>query len=105
VHFGELLDSVANAGETVIVERSGQPLAAVVPIDEWRRHRTRLDDRWTQAAATMEEHWAFMRAQQEAGLLRNFDAAEVIRAGREERDEQILGAVLGREPGNPLRHQ
>ena len=41
VHFGELLQAVDQSGETVIVERGGRELAAVIPIEEYRR-RSRL---------------------------------------------------------------
>jgi prevent-host-death family protein len=102
VHFGELLDSIAKTGEAVIVERSGQPVAAVIPIDDWRTQRSRLDDRWAKAGLAMEEYWAFLRTQRAAEPIDPVDAAEIIRSGREERDAQILSAVLGREPGDPL---
>ena len=42
VRFGELLDAVRGKGETVIVEKSGEPLAALVPIAEYRRLTRRV---------------------------------------------------------------
>jgi prevent-host-death family protein len=47
VRFGELLDAIKDRGETVIVEKSGEPLAAVIPISEYRRlTRKVLDQAW-----------------------------------------------------------
>ena len=47
VRFGELLDAVKHRGETVIVEKSGEPMAAVIPISEYRRLRRRgLSQEW-----------------------------------------------------------
>jgi prevent-host-death family protein len=42
VRFGELLDAIKSRGETVIVEKSGEPLAAVIPIAEYRRLTRRV---------------------------------------------------------------
>jgi prevent-host-death family protein len=96
VHFGELLDAVAEKGDAVIVERAGRPLAVVVSIDEWRRRRsTDAGGRWTGVDEMMRAHWAYMR-EKYGDTLNDIDWAEEIRAGREERDEQIINAVLGR---------
>jgi prevent-host-death family protein len=47
VRFGEILGAVKNRGETVIVEKSGEPLAAVIPISEYRRMSRRgLSQEW-----------------------------------------------------------
>jgi len=37
VRFGQLLRRVAEGGETVIVERGGEPQAVVIPLAEYRR--------------------------------------------------------------------
>ena len=79
VRFGELLDAIKNRGETVIVEKSGEPLAAVVPIAEYRRLTRRVlgQDWWDQQREIAEE------------LERNLagrpypDVRELIDAGRE----------------------
>jgi prevent-host-death family protein len=95
VHFGELLDSVVHNLDIVYVERAGVPQVVVVPIGEWKRHKRKRDP-WEGFMEEMEDHWAFMEAEWKAGRARDFDAAELIRAGREERDEQLLGDLLGR---------
>ncbi len=47
VRFGELLEAVKDRGETVIVEKNGEELAAVIPIAEYRRKTRRvLDQDW-----------------------------------------------------------
>jgi prevent-host-death family protein len=79
VRFGELLDAMRDRGETVIVEKSGEPRAAVVPIAEYRRLTRRvLDQAW----------WDDQRKVAEE-LERNLagkpypDEKELIDAGRE----------------------
>lgn len=47
VRFGELMDAMKYRGETVIVERSGEEVAAVVPIADYRRMTRRvLSQEW-----------------------------------------------------------
>jgi len=96
VHFGELLDSVAHNLDIVYVERAGVPQAVFVPIEEWKR-RTRSIDPWTDFAEIMADHDTYMAEAIRTGEAEDFDAAELIRAGREERDEQLLGDLLGRK--------
>ena len=35
--FSHLIDEVHYGGQTIIVERSGRPMAAIIPIDDYRR--------------------------------------------------------------------
>jgi prevent-host-death family protein len=94
VHFGELLDSVTQKGDIVYVERAGVPQVVVVSVEAWKKRTSGnplegfMDE--------LEEHWAFIEEERKAGRFKDFDAAELIRAGREERDEQLLGHLLGR---------
>ena len=79
VRFGELLDAVKDRGETVIVEKNGEELAAVIPIAEYRRQTRRVLDQvwWDDQRKVAEE------------LQRNLagrpypDERELIDAGRE----------------------
>jgi prevent-host-death family protein len=96
VHFGELLDSVVHHLDIVYVERAGVPQAVVVPIDEWKRHQ-RGKDPWAEFAEIMAEHDTYMADAVRTGQVEDFDAVEQLRAGRGERDEQLLGGLLGRQ--------
>lgn len=96
VHFGELLDSVAKRNDIVFVERAGVRQVVVVSMDEWERRCQGENDPWAGLAEEMEEHWAYMDEQVRAGLAKPGNVEEELRAAREERDEQILNAVLGR---------
>ena len=95
VHFGELLDSVTRTGDIVYVERAGVPQVVVIPIDLWKLYQQK--DPWAEALRDLEEHWEYMRKERAAGRIKDIDidAAEIIRRGREERDEQLLGDLLG----------
>jgi len=45
--FGKVLDAVAGKGDSVVVERHGQAVAAVVPIErynQWKQERERFLD-------------------------------------------------------------
>jgi prevent-host-death family protein len=95
VHFGELLDSVSKRNDVVFVERAGVAQVVVVSVDEWQRRCQRASDPWAGVAEMMAEHWAYMR-EKYGDTLDHIDWAEEIRAGREERDEQIRNGVLGR---------
>lgn len=102
VHFGELLDSVVRNKDIVWVQRAGVPQAVVVPVEVWKRHQEK-EDPWTAAARRMEAHWEYMRQQREAGLIKDvdIDVEEIIRKGREDRDEQLFRNVLGQQrPGS-----
>jgi prevent-host-death family protein len=51
--FGKILQDVAAKGEKVVVERHGQPIAAVVPIhvyEQWKRRREAFFDQMDEAA-------------------------------------------------------
>jgi prevent-host-death family protein len=89
--FGQLLDEAA-AGERLIIERAGQPVAALVPLSDVpelngeeriRRRLQAIDD-----IARM--------ARQRPGD-RTLDAVTLIREQRRLRDEQIMRAVEQRK--------
>jgi len=85
--FGQLLDEAA-AGERLIIERAGQPVAALVPLSDVpelnREERVR---RRREAIADI------ARAAKRRPFPPGFDAAAVIRRQRDERDEHILQAI------------
>jgi prevent-host-death family protein len=53
--FGKLLQDVTARGDTYVVERHGEPVAAVVPIEvyeQWKEQRSAFFAAWRQAAET-----------------------------------------------------
>jgi prevent-host-death family protein len=85
--FGQIVDQAA-AGERIVIERAGQPVAALVPLsdlamlDPERRKAERL--------AALDE---IRRMARRHPLPAGFDAAQVIREQRDARTEQILRNV------------
>ncbi len=89
-HFGRLVDEAA-AGERLIIERAGQPVAAIVPLsdvapfdpDQQRERRLRA----------LQE---IRRAAQRNPFPRGFDAAQAVRQQRDNRADQITRAGSSR---------
>lgn len=104
VHFGELMDGVER-GETVIVERGGEPRAAVVPLADYVRMRDQRRADANRALAAMDQHRARLRADRATGRFADIDVSELLHDAREERDEQILDSLRRRQPRRPLRHR
>ena len=84
--FGQLLDEAA-AGERLIIERAGQPVAALVPLSDVpelnreeriRRRLQAIDD--------------IARSAKRRPFPPGLDSAAVIRQQRDERAEHIMGA-------------
>lgn len=90
VHFGELLDAVEH-GQTVIVQRGGEPKAAVVPVAELERVRASSREKWVHAQAMLAEYHEKLIAEGAVERLRGFDVEEAIRFGRDDRDERLHG--------------
>jgi prevent-host-death family protein len=86
--FGQIVDEAA-AGERIVIERAGQPVAAIVPladlalVDPDRRKAARL--------AALDD---LIRMARRRPFHSGLDAAEAVRAGRAERDEQIRRAMM-----------
>jgi prevent-host-death family protein len=85
--FGQLLDEAA-AGERLIIERAGQPVAALVPLSDVpelnreervRRRLQAIDD--------------IARAAKRRPFPPGLDAVAVIRQQRDERAEHIMGEI------------
>jgi prevent-host-death family protein len=95
VHFGELLRAVAEEGTTYIVERGGKPQAVVISAEEYDELAGKREEEpywWT----LLEKSRATFQAEFKGKELP--DPVELINAGRQERDDAILGDLLRREP-------
>ena len=91
--FGQLLDEAA-AGERLIIERAGQPVAALVPLsDVPELNREERIRRRREAIADI------ARAAKRRPFPPGLDAAAIIRQQRDERAEHILRAVRSAHDG------
>jgi prevent-host-death family protein len=91
--FGQILDQAAG-GERIVVERAGQPVAAIVPLADLRNIDPDL-----QVNLQLEAIEDIRR------LARQYpidipDTVALIRQMREERTQQILRAVRGDQEGS-----
>jgi prevent-host-death family protein len=85
VHFGEILRTVQEDGETIVVERAGHAAAVILPVAAYERMGDEArSQNWRARIATLHGLW-----ESELGRRRLPDAVEVIRKGREERDAQL----------------
>lgn len=78
-HFGRLLDEAA-AGERIVIERAGQPRAALVSLDDLRALDP--DERLAEQRAALDE---IRRMARMRPFPSGFDAVSEIRRLREER--------------------
>jgi prevent-host-death family protein len=87
IHFGEIMRRART--EPVIVERDGKPEVVVISKKEYDQlvATAPKPDWW----AMVEELHAKLRGELAGRTLP--DAAEIIRQGREERDEQLLDSL------------
>lgn len=91
--FGQIIDEAA-AGERIVIERAGQPVAALVPladlalVDPDRRRAARL--------AALDD---IVRLARRRPFPPGFDSAAAVRNGRAERDEHVRRATLPPDAG------
>jgi prevent-host-death family protein len=92
VHFGEIYRRVTENDETIIVERNGKPGAVLISFDlyEALSKGTEIGGWWDAILQSQAAFRPFLEQNPD------FDAVEIIREMRDERDEQITNAVLGR---------
>jgi len=95
-HFGQLLDEAA-AGERLIIERAGQPVAALVPLSDLPEDREARIRRRRQAVADI------MRMGRRYPGDQSVDAATLIREQRRERGEHIARVVEEWEAAHPRK--
>jgi prevent-host-death family protein len=85
--FGQLLDEAA-AGERLVIERAGQPIAALVPLSDLAR----LDPE-RQRQHRLEAIDDIRRMARRRPYPASLDAAALIREQRRVRDSQIARAI------------
>lgn len=85
--FGRLLDEAA-AGERLIIERAGQPVAALVPLSDVPE--LNRDERIKRRLEALDE---IRRLARDKPLGLRTDAATLIREQRDARTQQIVRAV------------
>lgn len=90
VHFGELVRSVRESNEPVVVEHSGKPAVVIVSVatfDECERVRNGTDAKphWE---VLLEQAWERNERAGDLPLIPSAD--EMIREMREERDAQLM---------------
>jgi len=90
-HFGELLDEAA-AGERLIIERAGQPVAALVPLTDVPELNQEEGIRRRKEAIA-----EIARQARERPINLQEDSAALIRRIRQERTDQIMRAVQSYE--------
>lgn len=88
VHFGELLQHVTDTAETVVIERNGREVAAIVPIDAYRRDRTDPATDWRAELSAVQKEW-----QRRLDPSESINAADLIREGHEECDAWMDDAL------------
>ena len=86
IRFGELMQRVADGGETVIVERDGVPRIAIISIDSYNQFKGE-ESPWEQWEANLRRLHERIRA--ELGDAQLPSSVDIIRQMREERDEQL----------------
>lgn len=85
--FGQIVDAAA-AGERIVIERAGQPVAALVPLADLE-----LVDPDRRRASQLLAVDELERMARRHPFPRGLDAVEVVRRGRADRDAQILRAL------------
>ncbi len=96
VHFGEVLRGVSEERATYYVERSGTPVAVVIPVEEYEalldhsRGEYKRPE-WLENAIRVGHEWSAARNGQP------LDIDKLIDEGRDERDDELLGGLLRRE--------
>ena len=95
-HFGQLLDEAA-AGERLIIERAGQPIAALVPLSDLP------EDRETRIRRRLDALDDIRRMARRHPADRSVDAATLIRQQRDERGQHVMRVVEAWEAAHPRK--
>jgi len=90
IHFGEVLRRVSGGKGPIIVEKAGQPAAAIISVAEYR-WLEQLKAGRDPLAVLARARASRQRIRAERGEKPLPDAVEILRQIREERSEQISG--------------
>lgn len=93
VHFGEVLDGVAQRGDIVFVERMGNLQAVIVSPEMWKHSHQHEEDKWDKAERLMRESHEYFLQRYGPDHFANFDVDAEIDAGWEERAREIDGLL------------
>lgn len=85
--FGRILDEAA-AGERIVIERAGQPIAGLVPLADLEAHDPEARKR-RQLAALERMRRLAERVQRESGPFKK-DAATIVREDRDARTAKMV---------------
>jgi len=88
--FGQILDEAA-AGERIVIERAGQPIAGLVPLADLAEHDPETRKR-RQLAALDRMRRLSQQVQREFGPFEK-DAATIVREDRAARTEKLMRVV------------
>lgn len=88
VRFGELLHQVADEQQVIVVERGGKPQAVVLSLEQYERLKSQAVTRDWQARLAKANELRTKIAARRGGVSLS-PAEEIIRQGREARDESF----------------
>ena len=93
--LGSILDSVAEKGDTYIVERMGKPMAVIVPYDKFGLNKIRDEERRKkmEKATKAMDRWREKYGKKYSKP----DSVTIIRKMREERTKHLLDVIEGRQ--------
>ena len=94
-HFGRLLDEAA-AGERIVIERAGQPLAVLVPMEDL--DRVDPDMLRAQRREALDE---LIRMAERRPFPPGIDGATVIRQTRDEREAHLAAVIAENRRRHP----
>ncbi len=86
IHFGELLQRVVRQGDRITIERAGKPQAVMLSVDDFERllSASRQAPDWQELLVSAR---ALIQFELRGQRLPSPD--EIVRQGREQRDEQL----------------
>ena len=85
IHFGELMQSVVNDQNPVIVEKSGKPQVVILSVEHYQKLQEDKNQNWI---SQLQETHALIETELNGKELP--DPSEIIREQREQRDAQLV---------------